>query len=313
MKHNDLDLLNKVRNMTAAELDALVLAGNFHITTLDYPSDEAKKPIELTGGWRLHFIQPKAVDPKYKHNKRFVRVNVTSTDQRTGKIRCAGEEKFAYDAGLELDHAYNWRNNYNANRFRHLDLLVVLQNNEKLRQYIKTCPVIVTEQGFSKWIDAAPTDSQKFKSIERGEVARLTTLMDQVIRTRMTYEECHEMREDQRAERARARGETYERRPPKVWPLEERGDRRQFQRREHANSNDRNPRAQDGRNRNGERSNNNANGNRTPRGDQGARDFNKVPAGGIGEFLSAKPTYEERKRGNKRDKHKQAHRERQYD
>jgi hypothetical protein len=295
VKHNDLDLLNTVRTMTADELDDLVLRGKFNLTTLDYPSPETEKPIELAGGWRLHFIQPKPVNPKFKPKKRIIRVNVTSTDQRTGKIRCSGEDTYAYEAGLDIDHAYNWRNNLNPNRYRHLNLLVELQNNKPLREYIRTCPVIVSEQVFDKWLKDAPTTCRDFKSLERGEVARLIGLMDQVIRSRMTYVECHEMREDQKEERGRITGKPYTRRPPRQ-PRESSHSSNPDQKRTTPNHA---PRQDDYRNKGKQHTN----GNRQ-HSDQGARDFNRVPGGGIGEFLSAKPNYEDRKRGNKRDRNK---------
>lgn len=217
IKYDDTDHLTAVTKMTDSELDTLVSSGRYGITILTNTNGIDTTERELPGGWRLCFITNRNRNSPERSNTRVV---VSHSDRRTGALYREGMQRFGEDTGLTPDHSFNWRNVFNGTRFRLLEALVEVQNNDDLRAYLKTIPPMVNSHPNIQWLRGVPSTAPSILDLNPVELNQLQYLVDEVLRPRYTFEDLHLLRETNRAAKAKARGEEYtikpyEERPPR--------------------------------------------------------------------------------------------------
>lgn len=222
MKHNDVDHLNAVSAMTAAELDELVRSGRYGITILTNLQGVDTTERVLPGEWKLCFISSRG---KPGVDRPTTRVVISHTDKRTGAIYREGMQSYAEESGLTPDHAFNWRNIFNSSRFRLLEALVEMQNNADLRVYLKGMPPMINSHPNIQWLRAMPTTAPSVLDLSPAELNQLLYLTDEVLRPRYTFEDLHYLRENSKAAKAASKGETYTVKPYVERPPRTGGDK----------------------------------------------------------------------------------------
>ena len=206
IKNDDTEHLKQVTEMTAAELDELVRSGRYGITILTKTDGIDTSERILPGEWRLCFITSRG---KGGAERPITRVVLSHGDKRTGAIYREGMQRFGEEAGLTPDHSFNWRNIFNNSRFRLLEALVEVQNNSDLRTYLKTMPPMINSHPNIQWLRAMPTNSAMILALSPMELNQLQYLVEEVLCPRYTFEDLHHLRENNRAAKAAARGESY--------------------------------------------------------------------------------------------------------
>lgn len=218
-KHNDFEQIDRLKTLSADQLRAEVAAGLIQIGSFNTEDVGGKDDIVLSPDFTIVWTHPNDIRAKaFKVDYSTYRTPPRSYARIFSKTREGayamrdGMVKYAESCGLAPDHAYNWSRIFDPSRFSLINALVELQNNEKLRGYIKTVPIITSNfTQFKNWLYAAPTDNPDFGILDQRSIVSLSNISNKVLRDRLTPKECFEMRQDHLESKARHKGQPFTR------------------------------------------------------------------------------------------------------
>lgn len=218
-KHNDFEQIESLKAMSGEQLRAVVSAGLIQIGSFDTQDVAQQEDIVLSPDFTIGWSHPNEIRAKgfkvdyskYKNKPRSYARLFSKSREGAYALR-DGMVKYAENCGLTPDHAYNWSRIFDPARFALISALVELQNNEQLRNYIKTVPIITSNYTqFKNWLYSAPTDNPDFGVLDQRSIVSLSNISNKVLRGRLTPKECFEMRQDQLEAKARRTGQTFQR------------------------------------------------------------------------------------------------------
>lgn len=217
--HNDFEKLDQIKTMSSEELRQVVAAGLIQVGSFDTEKVGGQDDIILSPDFTIGWSHPNDIRAKgfkvdytkYRQAPRSYARIFSKSREGSYALR-DGMVKYGEQCGLTPDHAYNWSRIFDPARFNLIQALVELQNNNELRGYIKTVPIITSNYTqFKNWLYAAPTDNPDFGILDQRSIVNLSNIANKVLRAQLSPKECFDIRQDYLEAKAKRTGQPFER------------------------------------------------------------------------------------------------------